>query len=129
MRSLDPDSHKPLNLQIADAILGAVRAGEFPRGAKIPSHAELQVHFAAARGTVDRALQLLKLANILFSRQGSGVYVRHSLPELPASVADLLGPAIATVTPGTQEDVAARLDRMEGQLARIEQALGVKVSQ
>lgn len=61
--------------EIASALLGKVAAGEFAPGALLPSESELSELYGASRVTVRRALEELRAAGLVDSRQGYGWFV------------------------------------------------------
>lgn len=74
--SLEVNSQSPLYSQLADAILNAIKAGEFKSGDKIPSEEELRKMYGLSRVTVRTAIDSLVEKNILIkNREG---YVCHS---------------------------------------------------
>jgi len=74
--SLDPDDPRPPYIQVAHALRAAILTRRFAPGEKLPSGAELAKHYGVARMTVQQAMRLLRDEGLIFSRQGSGVFVR-----------------------------------------------------
>jgi GntR family transcriptional regulator of arabinose operon len=68
-------SEAPKYRQIHDALKQAIAAGEYSKGAKLPSESELVRLFGASRLTVNRALRELQLSGLIQRRVGSGSYV------------------------------------------------------
>lgn len=62
---------------VADAISQAIASGELLPGAKLPSEQELGEKHSASRETVRAALHRLAETGTVFSRKGSGWYVRE----------------------------------------------------
>lgn len=60
---------------IADDVRARLGTGEFAAGSLLPSEAELSAHYGASRVTVRRALEALRDAGLVDSRQGFGWYV------------------------------------------------------
>jgi GntR family transcriptional regulator len=58
--------------EIADELASRLRAGDFPAGRLLPSEAELSATFGVSRVTVRRALEHLRGAGMVDSRQGFG---------------------------------------------------------
>jgi GntR family transcriptional regulator len=73
--SLNAESPIPLYRQLADVLLGRIRAGEYPSGSKIPSEPELSRAFGIGRPTVRQATDLLIRRRRLERRRGSGTFV------------------------------------------------------
>jgi GntR family transcriptional regulator len=72
---------------IADELRGRIERGEFAAGRLLPSEAELSGAYDASRVTVRRALEVLREAGLVDSRQGFGWFVaaepvRQSLARL-----------------------------------------------
>lgn len=77
--SLDPDDPRPPYQQVSSSLRAAIltkREG-FQPGDKLPSGPELSKHYGVARGTVDKALDLLRSEGLIVTRQGSGSFVRE----------------------------------------------------
>jgi GntR family transcriptional regulator len=62
--------------QIAAALHGRIRAGEWPAGGRLPSIPALAEAYAVAKQTVQRAIDQLRIEGVLITRPGSGIYVR-----------------------------------------------------
>jgi DNA-binding GntR family transcriptional regulator len=65
----------PRYRQIAAELRAAIDGGQPPRGARLPSEAELMARFAAARATVRQALALLEVDGQVTTHPGKGRYV------------------------------------------------------
>jgi DNA-binding transcriptional regulator YhcF (GntR family) len=77
MTSTDPDQdERPQYQRIADAIRGDIEAGRYEPGDRLPGQTELADIYGAARETVRRALEVLREERRVFTRQGSGSFVR-----------------------------------------------------
>lgn len=86
--SLEVNSQSPLYSQLADAILNAIKAGEFKSGDKIPSEEELRKMYGLSRVTVRTAIDSLVEKNILI-KTGKGTFV--TVPALESNAQELLG--------------------------------------
>ncbi|MFT5696570.1 MAG: GntR family transcriptional regulator [Myxococcota bacterium] len=75
MTALNPQSPIPLYHQLADLLLGRIRAGEYPLGSRIPSEPELARTFGIGRPTVRQATDRLIRKRCLERRRGSGTFV------------------------------------------------------
>lgn len=67
---------KPRYEQIADELRARIESGVYSETRKLPSERELSDEFDAARNTVRDAIQVLRAADLVESRGGSGVYLR-----------------------------------------------------
>ena len=61
--------------EITESLRAAIGAGQYPRGSRLPTEAELADSFAVNRHTVRRALKSLRDIGLVEPRQGSGVFV------------------------------------------------------
>ena len=61
--------------QIADAIVAAIAAGEFPTGGQLPTEAALAIRFGVNRHTVRRALGTLAERGLVRATQGRGTFI------------------------------------------------------
>ncbi len=74
---LDPDDPRPPYQQIANSIRAGIITKRFAGGERLPSGTELAEHYGVARMTVQQALKVLSAEGLIFSRAGSGVFVRE----------------------------------------------------
>ena len=100
---LNPDSPIPLYHQLADILMAAMRSGEYPPGAKIPSEPQLAKDFGIGRPTVRQAVDLLVRKRLLVRRRGSGTYVRQ--PEQEIDLFSLAGTSSAFQKKGIDVEV------------------------
>jgi GntR family transcriptional regulator of arabinose operon len=66
----------PKHQQVYSALERGIRSGQWKRGDRLPSEAELVRQFGASRITVGRAVRDLQLAGLVDRRAGSGTFVR-----------------------------------------------------
>ena len=66
---------EPLADQAAELLLGRIRSGEWPLGAKLPGETTLAPQLGVGRSTVREAIRQLAGRGILATRQGAGVFV------------------------------------------------------
>ncbi|MER7702808.1 HAD-IA family hydrolase [Kitasatospora sp. NPDC097605] len=76
---MDPDDSRPPYQQVGSSLRASILTKKrgFETGDKLPSGPELAKHFGVARGTVDKALDLLRTEGLIVTRQGSGSFVRE----------------------------------------------------
>jgi DNA-binding transcriptional regulator YhcF (GntR family) len=74
---LDTDDPRPPYLQIAHALRASILTKKLSPGERLPSGPELARHYRVARMTVQQALKVLRDEGLIFSRAGSGVFVRE----------------------------------------------------
>lgn len=77
-RQIDNSTISPHYIQIVGSIRYDIDAGNLRVGDRIPSEAELCEQFNVSRVTVRRALDELKRAGYLESRQGKGTFVKST---------------------------------------------------
>ncbi|MCX4528095.1 GntR family transcriptional regulator [Streptomyces sp. NBC_01551] len=77
-RAVAGSAEAPPYERIMNDLLGQIRSGELPAGARLPSEAALAETYAVARGTVRRAVRELEAAGHVEARHGVGRFVRSS---------------------------------------------------
>ena len=71
---IDPRSHVPIYLQIADGIRAAVAAGLYLPGEALPSLRNLAIEVQVNPNTVQRAYDELEREGLVYSRRGKGLF-------------------------------------------------------
>ena len=69
------DQHKPIYLQIADAICERILTGQWPEGDRIPSVRECGVSLEVNPNTVARSYDELSTEGIIHNKRGIGYFV------------------------------------------------------
>lgn len=72
---IDPGSHIPIYLQIAQGIRAAVAAGVYRPGEALPSLRALALDVQVNPNTVQRAYDALEREGLVYSRRGMGLFV------------------------------------------------------
>jgi GntR family transcriptional regulator len=72
---IDPGSHIPIYLQIADGIRAAVAAGLYRPGETLPSLRALAIDIQVNPNTVQRAYDQLEREGLVYSQRGKGLFV------------------------------------------------------
>jgi GntR family transcriptional regulator len=80
MNPLDPQSTRPLHLQLADELRGQIRRGELKPGDRLPPERALVEAWKTSRTTVSAALAVLKAEALVSSGPGRGTFVRQVPP-------------------------------------------------
>ena len=62
---------------VAKDIISRIKQNEFETTLKLPTEDEMIEYYQVSRNTVRSALKLLTSQGIIFSRQGSGFYIRQ----------------------------------------------------
>jgi GntR family transcriptional regulator len=73
--NIDPRSHIPLYLQIADGVRQAVAAGVYRPGETLPSLRVMALDAQVNPNTVQRAYDLLAREGLVYARRGQGLFV------------------------------------------------------
>ncbi|PBJ14396.1 PLP-dependent aminotransferase family protein [Flavobacterium sp. ACN6] len=79
---LDKKSDKAIYLQIADAVIDAVKKGKLVGGNALPGSRQLAALLKVNRNTVVEALDVLTAEGWLVTIDRKGTFVTHSLPKL-----------------------------------------------
>jgi GntR family transcriptional regulator len=72
---IDPGSHVPIYLQIADAVRAAVAAGVYRPGEALPSLRAMAIEIHVNPNTVQRAYDELEREGLIYSQRGRGLFV------------------------------------------------------
>ena len=75
--NLDPEDPRPPYQQVASALRTAILDRTLAPGDKLPSQTELAKRYGVARMTVQQSLRILRDEGLIYSWQGSGVFVRE----------------------------------------------------
>jgi len=104
---------QPLYAQVADALRADIRAGRIPPGGQLPSERDLRERFNVSGVTVRAAIVQLRAEGLVYSRQGSGVFVREQAPLRRLSDDILWGEGLYAMVArqGLQPDVATTVIR------------------
>jgi len=73
---LDPNSPKPLYLQLKEKIRNAIETGEWKPDTKIPSERDLCKQYNVSRITVRQAISEAENEGLLYKIQGKGTFVK-----------------------------------------------------
>lgn len=74
---IDRDGPDLLYQQVADDIAAMVKAGELPRGSRLPAEHELMEIYTVSRPTVRSAVAELSKAGMVTVVRGRGTYVKR----------------------------------------------------
>ena len=80
--AIDQAAGKAVYLQIADAIIGAIKSGKLAPGAALPGSRQLASKLGVNRNTIVEAQEVLLNEGWIFSRERSGTFVSTDLPSL-----------------------------------------------
>ncbi|CAB3642597.1 MULTISPECIES: FadR/GntR family transcriptional regulator [Achromobacter] len=93
---------------IADQIAGRIRAGDFPRGGRLPSERELAEQLQVSRASIREALIALEIEGYVEVRVGTGVFVTATRES--AALPAMAGQA------ATQQDDIGPFDLLEARM-------------
>lgn len=79
---IDPHSGVPRHLQLAHELRGRITSGQWPPGTLVPSETRLSQEYEVGRGTVRRAVALLRAEGLVDVAPGHGTRVRGQEPDL-----------------------------------------------
>jgi GntR family transcriptional repressor for pyruvate dehydrogenase complex len=75
-----PVDSRKLYRQVADAIMSAIKSGNYKPGARLPSERDLAAAYQVSRPTVREAMIALEIRGLVESRHGSGIYITEHPP-------------------------------------------------
>ena len=73
---VDPLDPTPLYVQVADLVEARIKAGDLKPGQPIPSEKTLQQDYGVARGTVRRAVEVLRGRGLVVTVPQRGTFVK-----------------------------------------------------
>ena len=101
---LNPQPGGAVYAQLAARLRGDILAGRLRPGHRLPSETTLQQQFGLARGTVRRAVAVLRAEGLVVVRRGHGVVVREH-------------PEVQDLVPAPGSTVSARMPTAEERAA------------
>lgn len=107
---IDPHSGVPRHLQLAAMLRARLAAGEWAPGAMLPSETRLSQDYGVGRGTVRRAVTLLRVEGLVDVAPGYGTRVREPVEQQQVRVPR--GSTVQARMPSAAE--RAELDIPEG---------------
>lgn len=76
MTSPSTEIHMPTKTQtVIDDITARIQAGEWPKGAKLPSARLMRAEYDVSQQTIRMAIERLKAAGLVVTAPGAGVFV------------------------------------------------------
>ena len=99
---------------IADQIAGRIRAGEFPRGGRLPSERELAEQLQVSRASIREALIALEIEGYVEVRVGTGVFVTARDGAFPVAAPAAAPGAAGQARPG--QDGIGPFDLLEARM-------------
>ncbi|WP_329107784.1 winged helix-turn-helix domain-containing protein [Micromonospora sp. NBC_01699] len=99
--SIDPRSHTPVYVQLADLIRERIESGELAPGTTLASEARLTQEYGIGREAVRMAVSLLRSEGLVSTIRGHGTRVRES-PERTKAELPAGGSVIARMPTGSE---------------------------
>jgi len=79
VKRLNLNERLSLSDTVLEAIKSKITSGEWPRGSRIPSEAELQEMFGVSRNTIRGCMQKLSALGVLEIKHGEGTFVKDTI--------------------------------------------------
>lgn len=73
--TIDPEGEVAPYLQLAEILRKRIESEQIPPGRRIPSQTELEQEFAVSRGTIKRAVEVLRREGLVRPSPGRGLFV------------------------------------------------------
>ncbi|WP_394160148.1 GntR family transcriptional regulator [Galactobacter valiniphilus] len=89
MITIDPDGPQTASVQLQAQLASAIRAGELPAGARLPSVRHLAVDLGLSNGTVAKVYKALEQGGWVQTRRGGGTTVSEGLAVAPSLTAEV----------------------------------------
>jgi DNA-binding GntR family transcriptional regulator len=103
-------------IEIADDIRSRIRDGKLPAGARIGTFDSLGKDYSAAKGTIDKALDVLRQEGAVVTLAGMGIFVADN----PGVMAAGSGQQLA----GEVAELRERVSRLEAQVIDLYHSTG-----
>jgi len=91
--TINTDCERPVYIQIADAIISAIKTGKLNSGDALPGSRQLAAKLKVNRNTIIEALDVLLAEEWLISKERSGTFVADNLPTIKTTKTDIQQPA------------------------------------
>lgn len=82
MQKLDFSGEKPIFVQIAEGLEGAILSGALPEGGQLPSITELSVQYTINPATALKGINLLVDQGLAYKKRGVGMFVAEGARDL-----------------------------------------------
>ncbi|MER7268447.1 GntR family transcriptional regulator [Micromonospora carbonacea] len=106
--TIDPRSHTPVYVQLADLLRERIEAGDLPAGSTIGSETQLMQEYGIGRDAVRMAIALLRSEGLVVTVRGHGSYVREAPPRRRVELVP--GATVVARMPSGTERRAMQLD-------------------
>jgi DNA-binding FadR family transcriptional regulator len=132
-RDLSSRSNKSrtLSSELAQVLVGRIRSGDYPPGAKLPKEASIMEEFGVSRTVVREAISYLQAVNMAETRHGIGTFVLRAeesapfriQPEQLGTLRDTIALLELRIGLETEAAAIAAIRRTEGNLGNMAAAL------
>ncbi|MGC4787451.1 GntR family transcriptional regulator [Micromonospora sp. DT178] len=106
--TIDPRSHTPVYVQLADLLRQRIESGEFGSGTTLPSETRLTQEYGIGREAVRMAISLLRSEGLVSTVRGHGTHVRETPVRRPVEVPP--GATVVARMPTGEERRSMQLD-------------------
>ncbi|WP_207535353.1 MocR-like pyridoxine biosynthesis transcription factor PdxR [Desertivirga arenae] len=87
--TINVNCERPVYIQVADAIINAIKTGKLNRGDALPGSRQLAAKLDLNRNTIVEALDVLLAEGWLISKERKGTFIAEDLPLIPDRKRDL----------------------------------------
>jgi GntR family transcriptional regulator len=77
-KEINPDGPIPVYRQLVDILRSRIESGDLAPGHAIPSETELEQRYGLARGTIRKAIGVLRDDGLIITVRGKGSYVAEA---------------------------------------------------
>ncbi|MEH1101317.1 GntR family transcriptional regulator [Micromonospora sp. CPCC 205561] len=106
--AIDPRSHTPVYVQLADLLRRRIESDEFLPGTTLPSETRLTQEYGIGREAVRMAISLLRSEGLVSTVRGHGSHVRETPARRPVEVPS--GATVIARMPTGEERRSMQLD-------------------
>ncbi|MEV5818243.1 GntR family transcriptional regulator [Micromonospora harpali] len=106
--TIDPRSHTPVYVQLADLLRERIEAGDLPAGSAIGSETQLMQEYGIGRDAVRMAISTLRSEGLVTTNRGRGSVVREAPPRRRVELVP--GATVVARMPSGTERRAMQLD-------------------
>lgn len=106
--AINPRSHTPVYVQLAELLRERIESGDLPPGSTLPSESRLSQEYGIGRDAVRNAIALLRSEGMVSTMKGQATWVRETVP--PEQVELLPGSIVSARMPSSRERHQMDLD-------------------
>lgn len=102
--------------EISNSLKEQIQSGKYPAGAPLPDQNHLAVQFNTTRITIRKALQNLIIEGIVYTKRGSGTFVRKDFEKSIPDSESMIDKPIGTTRTHPKKKVTSKILRFEARL-------------